>query len=95
MVNMFIPEQGDDPNITNQYYDIAKAGTVDVLGATFQETLYYNPLNALDRLAEQYTGLGQTGNVISKENWKESEYYRDGIQVDDSGIKEGLAQLLA
>ena len=95
MVNMFIPEQGDDPNITNQYYDIAKAGTVDVLGATFQETLYYNPLNAVDRLAEQYTGLGQTGNVISKENWKESEYYRDGIQVDDSGIKEGLAQLLA
>lgn len=95
MVNMFIPEQGDDPNITNQYYDIAKAGTVDVLGATFQETLYYNPLNAVNRLAEQYTGLGQTGNVISKENWKESEYYRDGIQVDDSGIKEGLAQLLA
>lgn len=95
MVGMYIPEQGDDPNITNQYYDIAKAGTLDVLGATFQETLYYNPLNAVNRLAEQYTGLGQTGKVISKDNWKESEYYRDGIQVDDNGIKEGLAQLLA
>jgi len=66
MVGMYIPEQGDDPNITNQYYDIAKAGTLDVLGATFQETLYYNPLNAVNRLAEQYTGLGQTGKVISK-----------------------------
>ena len=95
MVGMYIPEQGDDPNITNQYYDIAKAGTLDVLGATFQETLYYNPLNAVNRLAEQYTGLGQTGKVISKDDWKESEYYRDGIQVDDNGIKEGLAQLLA
>ena len=95
MVGMFIPEQGDDPNLTNQYYDIAKAGTLDVLGATFQETLYYNPLNAVNRLAEQYTGLGQTGKVISKDDWKESEYYRDGIQVDDNGIKEGLAQLLA
>jgi hypothetical protein len=95
MVGMYIPEQGDDPNITNQYYDIAKAGTLDVLGATFQETLYYNPLNAVNRLAEQYTGLGQTGKVISKDDWKESEFYRDGIQVDDNGIKEGLAQLLA
>lgn len=95
MVGMFIPEQGDDPNLTNQYYDIAKAGTLDVLGATFQETLYYNPLNAVNRLAEQYTGLGQTGKVISKDDWKESEYYRDGIQVDDNGIKEGLAKLLA
>lgn len=95
MVGMYIPEQGDDPNLTNQYYDIAKAGTLDVLGATFQETLYYNPLNAVNRLAEQYTGLGQTGKVISKDDWKESEYYRDGIQVDDNGIKEGLAQLLA
>ena len=95
MVGMYIPEQGDDPNLTNQYYDIAKAGTLDVLGATFQETLYYNPLNAVNRLAEQYTGLGQTGKVISKDDWKESEFYRDGIQVDDNGIKEGLAQLLA
>jgi hypothetical protein len=95
MVGMYIPEQGDDPNLTNQYYDIAKAGTLDVLGATFQETLYYNPLNAVNRLAEQYTGLGQTGKVISKDDWKESQYYRDGIQVDDNGIKEGLAQLLA
>ncbi len=30
MVGMYIPEQGDDPNLTNQYYDIAKAGTVGV-----------------------------------------------------------------
>lgn len=92
---MYIPEQTDDPNLTNQYFDLASAGTLDVLGATFQETMYYNPLNALNRLAEQYTGKADSGKVISKDDWKESEYYRDGIQVDDNGIKEGLAQLLA
>ena len=32
MVGMYIPEQGDDPNITNQYYDIAKAGTLESNG---------------------------------------------------------------
>jgi len=95
MVGMYIPEQTDDPNLTNQYFDLAKAGTLDVLGATFQETMYYNPLNALNRLAEQYTGKADAGKVISKDDWKESEFYRDGIQVDDNGIKEGLAQLLA
>jgi len=95
MVGMYIPEQTDDPNLTNQYFDLTKAGTLDVLGATFQETMYYNPLNALNRLAEQYTGKADAGKVISKDDWKESEYYRDGIQVDDNGIKEGLAQLLA
>jgi hypothetical protein len=95
MVGMYIPEQTDDPNLTNQYFDLASAGTLDVLGATFQETMYYNPLNALNRLAEQYTGKADAGKVISKDDWKESEYYRDGIQVDDNGIKEGLAQLLA
>tara|TARA_S200002703_G_C3801038_1_gene247566 strand:+ start:741 stop:2402 length:1662 start_codon:yes stop_codon:yes gene_type:complete len=95
MVGMYIPEQTDDPNLTNQYFDLSKVGTLDVLGATFQETMYYNPINALDRLAEQYTGKADAGNIISKETWAESEYFRDGIQVGDDGIKEGLAQLLA
>ena len=95
MVGMYIPEQSDDPNLTNQYFDLSKVGTLDVLGATFQETMYYNPINALDRLAEQYTGKADAGNIISKETWAESEYFRDGIQVGDDGIKEGLAQLLA
>lgn len=95
MVGMYIPEQTDDPNLTNQYFDLSKVGTLDVLGATFQETMYYNPSNALDRLFEQYTGKADAGNIISKETWAESEYFRDGIQVGDDGIKEGLAQLLA
>ena len=72
MVQMHIPEQGDDLNLTNQYYDIAKAGTADVLGASFQETLYYNPMNALDRLSEQYLGKGTQGETISKETYFKS-----------------------
>tara|TARA_R110000765_G_scaffold160608_1_gene264902 strand:- start:2646 stop:4346 length:1701 start_codon:yes stop_codon:yes gene_type:complete len=95
MVQMYIPEQKEDKNITNQYYDLQKAGTMDVLGASFQETLYYNPLNALNRLGEQYIGKGTQGETISKEAWAESEYYRAGIDVGESGIKTGLAQLLA
>lgn len=95
MVNVYIPEQEEDPNLRNDYHRYARAGTLDVLGATFQETLYYNPLNALDRLAEQYLGKGTTGRVLSKDEWSSSEYYREGLEVGDDGITEGLATLLA
>ena len=95
MANYFYEEQQFDQNLFNQYFDVAPASDLDVLGATFQETLYYNPANALLRLAEQYSYEGRRGQTLTKDEYMESEYYRPGIQVDDSGIKEGLAKLLA
>lgn len=95
MVDLFIPEQGFDKNLSDNYYDIAKTGTLDVLGASFQETLYYNPANALSRTIEQYIGPGTQGKILSKDEWANSDYYRDGIEVGEDGIKEGLAQLFA
>lgn len=95
MVDIYYQEQQDDPNLRNQYHDFAKAGTLDVLGATLDETLYYNPLNALDRLAEQKLGSGREGRTISQEEWRRSDFYRPGIEVGDEGITTGLATLLA
>jgi hypothetical protein len=95
MVDIYIPEQQEDKNLRNQYFDYQKAGTLDVLGATLDETLYYNPFNALDRLAEQKLGQGTTGRLLSKDEWASSDYFREGIEVGDEGIKEGLANLLA
>jgi hypothetical protein len=95
MVEVYIPEQQYDKNISDQYFDYARAGTLDVLGATFEETLYYNPANALARLQEQYLGEGTTGAILSKEEYLESEYFREGVEVGDEGIKTGLASLLA
>lgn len=95
MVDLLIPEQGFDKNLSDNYFDIVKAGTLDVLGASFQETLYYNPANALSRTIEQYIGPGTQGKILSKDEWANSDYYRDGIEVGEDGIKEGLAQLFA
>ena len=93
MVNVYFPEQEDDKNLRNQYFDYAKTGTLDVLGATLDETLYYNPLNAAGRILEQKLGEGTTGEMLTKDEWASSEYYRQGIEVDDSGINTGLASL--
>tara|TARA_R100000234_G_scaffold34828_1_gene20642 strand:+ start:7438 stop:9153 length:1716 start_codon:yes stop_codon:yes gene_type:complete len=95
MVNVYIPEQSFDQNVHDQYFDNAKAGTLDVLGATFEETLYYNPVNALGRIGEQYLGKGRQGRTLTKEEYVDSEYYREGFSVNDDGISEGMAQLLA
>jgi len=95
MVDVYIPEQKFDQNLHDQYFDNAKAGTLDVLGATLDETMYYNPVNALGRIAEQKLGRGRQGRNLTREEYLESEYYREGLTVGTDGITEGLASLLA
>tara|TARA_R100001591_G_scaffold41959_1_gene53267 strand:+ start:2443 stop:4164 length:1722 start_codon:yes stop_codon:yes gene_type:complete len=95
MSSVYIPEQEFDANLHNQYFDKAKVGTLDVLGATLDETLYYNPANALGRLADQFIGEGTRGEILTAEEYQNSEYFRKGIEVGEKGIKTGLANLLA
>tara|TARA_Y100000004_G_C8939368_1_gene423513 strand:- start:248 stop:1993 length:1746 start_codon:yes stop_codon:yes gene_type:complete len=95
MVDVYIPEQNFDQNVHDQYFDNAKAGTLDVLGATFEETMYYNPVNALGRIADQKLGRGRQGRNLTRDEYLESEYYREGMTVGEDGITEGLASLLA
>lgn len=95
MVDFYVPEQQFDKNAFDSYFDISKAGTLDVLGATLDETLYYNPLSALNRTFDQYLGPGADGRRLSAEEYRDSQYYRPGIEVDEDGITEGLANLFA
>ena len=95
MVDIFFPEQKDDKPLRDGYHDFAKAGRLDVLGATLDETLYYNPASALGRLLEQKLGSGRKGTTLSAEEYQESEFFRPGIEVGDEGITTGLASLLA
>ena len=95
MVDVYIPEQTFNKSLHDQYFNHAKAGTLDVLGATFEETMYYNPLNALGRIADQKLGQGRKGRHLTREEYLESEYYREGMDINQDGITEGLASLLA
>ena len=95
MVDVFVPEVEFDQNRLDKYYETTKVGTLDVLGATLEDTFYYNPTNALDRFLQMQFGPGRTGNILSPEQYKESEYFREGLEAPEDGIKEGYAQLLA
>ena len=95
MVDVYIPEQKLDENLRSQYYDYKSAGTMDVLAATAQESMYQSPLTALDRIFESKFGRGNQGRVLSAEEYANSDFARAGIKVGDDGITEGLAELLA
>lgn len=95
MVDVYIPEQKADKNSYDNYLNTTTFGTLDVLGATLDETFYYNPLSATNRFFEQNLGEGRTGRKLSPDEWKESKYFREGIDVGEDGITEGLANLLA
>ena len=95
MVDFYVPEQQYDQNAFDSYFDISKAGTLDVLGSTLDETLYYNPLSALNRTFDQYLGPGANGRTLSVDEYRDSQYYREGIEVGEDGITEGLANLFA
>ena len=95
MVNVNLPDVEFNQTRLDQYYNTTKVGTLDVLGATLDETFYYNPTNALDRMFQLKLGKGTTGNLLSPEEYKESQYYRKGFELPPEGIKEGYAQLLA
>lgn len=95
MVDVFVPEIEFNQNRQNTYFDATKVGTLDVLGATLEETFYYNPTNAVDRFLQMQFGVGRTGNILSPEQYKTSEYFREGLEAPEEGIKEGYAQLLA
>lgn len=95
MLNIHVPEVTFNQNRLDKYFDMTKVGTLDVLGATLEDTFYYNPTNALDRMVQMQLGKGNTGNIMTPDEYKESEYFRDGLESPEEGIKEGYAQLLA
>lgn len=95
MVDVYIPEIEFNRNRLEQYYETTKVGTLDVLGATLEDTFYYNPTSAADRFLSMKLGSGQDGNLLTPDQYKESQYYREGLEAPPEGIKEGYAQLLA
>ena len=94
MLPIYISPQQDNPVLRENYFDYAQSGTMDVLGATFGQAFYENPMNALIRSTSLYFG-SDTGRKLTPDEYKDSPYFRKGITVDEDGIYEGAASILA
>ncbi len=70
MTSLYLPSQQDDPVLRDEFENYAVASNLDVLGTTFEETLYYNPLFL-------YRGYG-----LRHQKLKENNYLKmNGIKV--------------
>ena len=94
MLPIYISPQQDNPVLRENYFDYAQSGTMDVLGATFGQAFYENPMNALIRSTSLYFG-SDIGRKLTPDEYKDSPYFREGITVDEDGIYEGAASMLA
>lgn len=92
MVNIYLPPQSVNEQVKQSYFSNLPVGTLDVLGATFEQTLSENPLNSLIRYG-QLTTKEYTGARLSKEEWEQSEYFREGIEYYDRLTDTAAAQL--
>ena len=88
------PEPVNNPFIRQNYFDYQNAGTLDVLGATFQDTIHYNPLNSGVR-AFDYFVQKDKGRKLTQDEWRRSDFFRPTIEVGQDGIHEGAATMLA
>lgn len=94
MSRLYIPEQSDNEDLRQNYFNYSKVGLLDVLGTTFQQMIYENPMSSAKRSAELYF-KGNSGRKLDALQYAESEYYRPGIEVDTDGIYESAASILA
>jgi hypothetical protein len=94
MLEVYLPAQQTNRALRENYFDYTKSGTLDVLGTTFQQIMYENPMNAAMRSTQLYF-KGNTGRKLTRDEFAASEHFRDGIEVGDDGIYEGAASILA
>ena len=92
MVNIYIPKQSVNEQAQSRYFSDVPTGTLDVLGATFEQAASENPVASFGRyrslIAKEYEG-----RRLSEREWRMSENYREGIEYYDRLTDAAAAQL--
>ena len=71
MSRLYIPEQSDNEDLRQNYFNYSKVGLLDVLGTTFQQMIYENPMSSAKRSAELYF-KGNSGRKLDALKYAES-----------------------
>ena len=94
MSGLYLPEAQDDEIARDQFLNYSVSSTSSVLGATLEETFYYNPfMSGMRNLALRQAQ--KTGEIINKEDWKNSDDYREGLSYPEAGFTKAAAMFIA
>lgn len=93
-MDLWIPEQYDDPVLQGNYTDYSYSDNSLLFTTAIEDALYSNPTTAAYRMGELFFAK-RSGQKLSKTEWQKSEFYRDGLEVGDDGITDEAAAVLA
>jgi hypothetical protein len=94
MSGLYLPEAQDDKIARDQFLNYSVSSTSAVLGATLEETFYYNPfMSGMRNLALRQAQ--KTGEIINKEDWENSDDYREGLSYPEAGFTKAAAMFIA
>lgn len=94
MVNLWIPEQYDDPVLQGNLLDFTYSDDSLLFTTAIEDALYSNPTTALYRMGELFVA-NRSGEKLTKQEWEQSEFFRSGLQIGDDGITDEAAAVLA
>ena len=91
MVDIYFPEANKSSNHVGSFFDRSPATTSSVLYESFasQARFGYDAISAIG------TNLFPSGDFLSAEEWRNSKYFREGVEIEDRGVYESVAESLA
>ena len=92
-MNIYYPELDTSRSHVRNYLDKAPANLSDVLQEEFFGAAAFG-VNALNTVGAKIESAFQS-DVLSEEEYKQSQFYRQGVEVPKGGIKVGIAKVIA
>jgi len=91
MVDIYFPEVNKSSDHVSGFFDRSPARTSDVLyeEAASQFRFGYDALSAIA------TNIAPSGDFFTAEEWRASKYFREGVEISESGVYESVAESLA
>ena len=82
-------------NHLQNYFSKTRVGALDILSERLNRSLYDSPVSSIVDIAGYLGRDISGGKILTPDQYRESEYYREGLEVPTEGIREGAANILA
>jgi len=93
-MDLLIPDQYDDTTLQGNFADYSYSSNSLLFTTAIEDALYSNPTTALYKMGELFVA-NRSGQKLSKDEWSQSEFYREGLDVGEDGITDEAAAVLA
>ena len=95
MSKLLYADPKTNTNHLENYFSKTKVGALDILSERLNRSLYDSPVSSIVDIVGYLGRDVSGGKILTPDQYRESEYYREGLEVPTEGIREGAANILA